>query len=200
MVSRILPLRPFKEDFARRSQQVEFWTDRGGHGARMDYLGFEAYARSGRSKGESRTHLSANFVFTDCTSCQPRLWTEVQAGIECLTQLLLLIDTMACAQISDKMLSEGADLLQQQLVYNGEILDIALDSLRSYKEGVQSLTFLDSAIHLAYSLLRMLERWGKTKGEELYVRKKAKRKKKTGRCFSFCLSTQKPIATIRQAG
>ena len=61
MVSRILPLRPFKEDFARRSEQVEFRTDRGGHRARVDCLGLEAYARSGRSEGESRTHLSANF-------------------------------------------------------------------------------------------------------------------------------------------
>jgi replication fork protection complex subunit Tof1/Swi1 len=96
---------------------------------------------------------------------------------------------MSGAQIADTTLREAADLLQQQLVYNGEVLDIALDSLRSYKEGVQSLTYLDSAIHLAYSLLRMLERWGKTQGEKMYVRKKAKRRRKnTSESFSFLQS------------
>jgi hypothetical protein len=41
--------------------------------------------------------------------------------------------------------------------------------------------YLDSSVHLAYLLLRMLERWARTKGE-MYVRKtkKAKRKSKKG--------------------
>jgi hypothetical protein len=87
---------------------------------------------------------------------------------------------MSTSPIADPTLREAADLLQQQLIYNGEVLDIALDSLRSYKEGTHSLTFLDSGVHLAYSLLRMLERWGKAKGEDAYVRrKKTKRRKKT---------------------
>ena len=68
--------------------------------------------------------------------------------------------------------ADAARLLQQQIVYNGEVLDIAFESVRTYKEGTQSL---------AYALLRMLERWSKRKGmEEMYVRKKAKPKKRKG--------------------
>ncbi|EAU83799.2 topoisomerase 1-associated factor 1 [Coprinopsis cinerea okayama7 len=113
---------------------------------------------------------------------KPKLWTELQAGIECLTQLFLLIDAMSSADIQDPTLSEAAELLLQQLIYNGEVLDISLNSLQFYKEGTQSLTYLDSSVHLAYSLLRMLERWTKKSGDGTYVRKKmAKRKKRRPR-------------------
>jgi replication fork protection complex subunit Tof1/Swi1 len=83
---------------------------------------------------------------------------------------------------TDSALIDAAEILQQQLVYNGEVLDIALESLRSYKEGTQSLTYLDSSVNLSYALLRMLERWGKRKGDEVYVRRKKalKRRKKQG--------------------
>ncbi|KAK0224118.1 timeless protein-domain-containing protein [Armillaria fumosa] len=111
---------------------------------------------------------------------KPKLWTELQAGIECLTQLLLLIDNMASSDITDPVLNEAADILQQQLIYNGEVLDIAFESLRTYKEGTQSLAYLDSSVYLGYSLLRMLERWGKQKSGEMYVRKKKTKGKSKG--------------------
>ncbi|KIJ16511.1 hypothetical protein PAXINDRAFT_98952 [Paxillus involutus ATCC 200175] len=109
---------------------------------------------------------------------KPKMWNELQAGIECLTQLLLLIDTMSSSVISDPDLNEAARLLKQQLVYNGEVLDIALDSLRSYKEGTQSLTYLNASVYLAYALLRMLESWGKENSGAMYVRKKKAIRKK----------------------
>ena len=75
--------------------------------------------------------------------------------------------------------ADAARPLQQQIVYNGEVLDIAFESVRTYKEGTQSLVYLDAAVSLAYALLRMLERWSKRKGTgEMYVRKKAKPKKR----------------------
>lgn len=113
---------------------------------------------------------------------KPKMWNELQAGIECLTQLLLLIDIMSSSVISDPQLNEAAAVLQQQLIYNGEVLDISLESLRSYKEGTQSLAYLNASVHLAYALLRMLERWGKENTGAVYVRKKkpGKRKKATG--------------------
>lgn len=75
--------------------------------------------------------------------------------------------------------ADAARLLQQQIVYNGEVLDISFESMRSYKEGTQSLAYLDASVHLSYALLRMLERWSKRKGgDNMYVRKKAKPKKK----------------------
>ena len=75
--------------------------------------------------------------------------------------------------------ADAARLLQQQIVYNGEVLDISFESVRTYKEGTQSLAYLDASIHLAYALLRMLEKWSKRQGaSDMYVRKKAKPKKK----------------------
>jgi replication fork protection complex subunit Tof1/Swi1 len=129
-----------------------------------------------------------------CTTCvtpfihvfvyvQPKLWTELQAGIECLTQLLALLEAMASTSTGadeETELHEAAALLQQQLVYNGQVLDAALDGLRVYKDGTQSLSFLRSSVHLAYALMRMLEKWAKTIGDGLYVRKRAKPKRKRG--------------------
>ncbi|KAJ3795140.1 timeless protein-domain-containing protein [Lentinula aff. detonsa] len=121
----------------------------------------------------------------EAADVKPKAWTELQAGIECLTELLLLIDSMFSVDISDSTLSEAAEILQQQLIYSGEVLDVTLESLRSYKEGTQSLVYLNSSVHLAYVLLKMLEKWAKGKGQgEVYVRKKktAKgRKKRAGR-------------------
>jgi len=103
---------------------------------------------------------------------------------------------MSTSQIADATLSEAAEVLQQQLIYNGEVLDIALESLRSYKEGTQSLTYLDSGVYLAYSLLRMLERWGKASGGDMYVRKKkTKRRKITGELVMLTLVTLKVLTT-----
>ena len=107
------------------------------------------------------------------------MWTEFQAGIECLTQLLLLIEQMSAEDLADFALTDAAEVLQNQLIYNGEVLEIALESLKAYKDGTQSLVYLDSSVHLAYALLRMLEKWTKVGGgREMYVRKKARRKKK----------------------
>lgn len=110
---------------------------------------------------------------------QPKSWTELQAGIECLTQLLLLVDSMANAADDDAEYNDAAEILQQQIIYNGEVLDISVEALRSYKEGVQTLKYLDSSVQLGYSLLRMLEKWSKARGNgEMYMRKKSKGQRK----------------------
>jgi replication fork protection complex subunit Tof1/Swi1 len=95
--------------------------------------------------------------------------------------LLALLEAMASNNSGageGTELREAADLLQQQLVYNGQVLDAALDALRIYKDGTQSLTFLHASVHLAYALMRMLEKWAKVSGDGSYVRKRAKPKKK----------------------
>ncbi|KAF9644412.1 timeless-domain-containing protein [Thelephora ganbajun] len=115
----------------------------------------------------------------EALDAKPKMWTEFQAGIECLTQLLLLIERMSTEDLADVALTDVAEVLQNQLIYNGEVLEIALESLKAYKDGTQSLVYLDSSVHLAYALLRMLEKWTKVGGgREMYVRKKARRKKK----------------------
>ena len=89
---------------------------------------------------------------------------------------------MHSVELEDPELAEAASLLQQQLVYNGEVLDISVDALRAYKEGVQSLRYLDSSVRLGYSLLRMLEKWSRERGGgELLVRKKKARRRRKGK-------------------
>lgn len=145
-------------------------------------MGAKAHEWRRRREGE-REHCATLTISHSRIICvsQPKLWTELQAGIECLTQLLALLEAMALTKTeTDEAaeLHEAAVLLQQQLVYNGQVLDAALDGLRVYKDGTQSLTFLRSSVHLAYALMRMLEKWSKTTGDGSYVRKRAKPKKK----------------------
>jgi replication fork protection complex subunit Tof1/Swi1 len=85
---------------------------------------------------------------------------------------------MSRSDIADPTLAEAADLLQQQIIYNGDILDIALDSLRAYREGSQSLTYLNASVYLSYALMRLLERWTKDKTDGVYVLKKNARRRK----------------------
>ncbi|KAF8607094.1 timeless-domain-containing protein [Ceratobasidium sp. AG-I] len=103
---------------------------------------------------------------------KPKQWVELHAGMDCLVQMLNLITLMA--QDPDEGIQEAAETLQHQLYYNGEALDVALDGLRGYKD--QSIAFLDSAVHLAYVILRMLEKWAHSQGE-MYVRKRKKKAK-----------------------
>lgn len=86
---------------------------------------------------------------------------------------MLLIDAMSSSKDADAV--SVSEVLQVQIVYNGEVLDIAFDSLRVYKESTQSLAYLDSSVHLAYALLRLLERYAKKEGESGMVRQKKKR-------------------------
>ncbi|KAH9947733.1 timeless protein-domain-containing protein [Amylocystis lapponica] len=111
---------------------------------------------------------------------KPKLWTEFQAGVECLTQLLVLVDGMCSAEGAGAGVADAAAVLQQQIIYNGEVLDLALESVRVYREGTQSLAYLDASVRLAHALFRMLERWGKARGAggEMYVRRKAKARRR----------------------
>ena len=94
---------------------------------------------------------------------------------------MLLIDAMSASDTEDAQ--QVSEVLQVQIVYNGEVLDIAFDSLRVYKEGTQSLAYLDSSVHLAYALLRLLERYAKKEGSGLVRQKKRK-------CMSFVWSSR----------
>ncbi|ODO06093.1 topoisomerase 1-associated factor 1 [Cryptococcus wingfieldii CBS 7118] len=98
---------------------------------------------------------------------KPKAWTELQACIDCFTQILLLIDDMATSPDEEDV--EVAEIMQHQLYYNYDILDSALSVVREYKN--QSIAYLDSIIHFAYVLLRMLERYSKTKSF-MFIRKR----------------------------
>ena len=68
-----------------------------------------------------------------------------------------------------------------RIIYNGEILEIAFENLRGYKEQTaqKSIAYLEGSVRLSYVLLRLLEKWGKGSGE-LVIRKKKKSRKSKG--------------------
>lgn len=104
---------------------------------------------------------------------------------------------MSLTEISDPTLGEAAEVLQQQLIYSGEVLDVAFESLRTYKEGTQSLAYLNSSVHMGYVLLKMLERWTKGRGKgEVYVRKKKAGKKGKKCMFSLNVVTDIQMTTM----
>ncbi|KAG9123429.1 Topoisomerase 1-associated factor 1 [Ceratobasidium sp. 392] len=123
---------------------------------------------------------------------KPKQWVELHAGMDCLVQMLNLITLMA--QDTDEAVQEAAETLQSQLYYNGEALDVALESLRGYKD--QSIAYLDSAVHLAFVLLRMLEKWANSQGE-MYVRK---RKKKARAKKAQAITEEEGIVDVESDG
>lgn len=74
---------------------------------------------------------------------------------------------------SDPTDAETAEILQNSIYYNYDILDSSLTVMAQYKD--QSIAYLDSVIHFAYVLLRMLEKYSKNKGFMFVRKKKAKR-------------------------
>ena len=210
VVPRVLPCRSHageRSGCITRVWAMGIWPRWRGHRARLDRMGAQAHERRRRRKGKDAPPASYFLPVTDSRAAQPKLWTELQAGIECLTQLLALLEAMAGssdgANTGSEELHEAAVLLQQQLVYNGQVLDAALDALRAYKDGTQSLAFLRAGVHLAYAVMRMLEKWARTSGEGSYVRKRAKPKPKRKRVkatgtvfFFFAIATHAPMSEI----
>ncbi|KAL7415832.1 timeless protein-domain-containing protein [Mrakia frigida] len=107
---------------------------------------------------------------------KPIGWTELQAGINCFTQILLLIDAMAVSGEEEPV--EAAEILQNQIYYNGDILELAFDVVAKFKD--QSVAYLDAVVHLAYVLLRMLEKYSKSNVYMFVRKRKAKRAKRKG--------------------
>ncbi|WVF65442.1 hypothetical protein IAT40_000170 [Kwoniella sp. CBS 6097] len=105
---------------------------------------------------------------------KPPAWTELQASLDCFTQILLLLDEMAASKNQDDV--DVAEIVQNNLYYNGDILDSSLSVISQYKD--QSVAYLDSVIHFAYVLLRMLEKFSKNKAFMFIRKKKAARKKR----------------------
>ena len=71
---------------------------------------------------------------------------------------------------------EAAEILQNQIYYNGDILDLAHDVVAKYKD--QSVAYLDAVVHLAYVLLRMLEKYSKSNSYMFVRKRKAKKAKR----------------------
>ncbi|GAA6062112.1 hypothetical protein JCM10212_000866 [Sporobolomyces blumeae] len=98
---------------------------------------------------------------------KPPLWTDLHAGIDCFNQMLLIIEALQATGNPDHV--DVAEILQNKLYYEAETLDMVLTVLVKYTN--QSYKYLDSIITLSYTLLRMLEKYSKSKAY-MYVRKK----------------------------
>ncbi|TNY24515.1 timeless protein-domain-containing protein [Rhodotorula diobovata] len=112
---------------------------------------------------------------------KPPLWTDLHAGVECFTQILLVIEALQATGNQDHI--DVAEILQNKLYYEAETLDMVVSLVTRYNG--QSYKYLDAVLNLAYTLLRMLEKYSKSKAY-MYVRKKkakkaaSKRKKPDG--------------------
>ncbi|BGP30852.1 Topoisomerase 1-associated factor 1 [Rhodotorula toruloides] len=98
---------------------------------------------------------------------KPPLWTDLHAGVECFTQILLVIEALQASGIPEHI--DVAEILQNKLYYEAETLEMVVTLITRYSS--QSYKYLDSVMHLAYTLLRMLEKYSKSKAY-MYVRKK----------------------------
>ncbi|KWU43381.1 timeless-domain-containing protein, partial [Rhodotorula sp. JG-1b] len=98
---------------------------------------------------------------------KPPLWTDLHAGVACFTQILLVIEALQASGIPEHV--DVAEILQNKLYYEAETLDMVVGLITKY--NAQSYKYLDSVINLAYTLLRMLEKYSKSKAY-MYVRKK----------------------------
>ncbi|BGP23540.1 replication fork protection complex subunit Tof1/Swi1 [Rhodotorula toruloides] len=98
---------------------------------------------------------------------KPPLWTDLHAGVECFTQILLVIEALQASGIPEHI--DVAEILQNKLYYEAETLEMVVTLITRY--STQSYKYLDAVIHLAYTLLRMLEKYSKSKAY-MYVRKK----------------------------
>ncbi|GAA5828412.1 hypothetical protein JCM11251_006233 [Rhodosporidiobolus azoricus] len=108
---------------------------------------------------------------------KPPLWTDLHAGVECFTQILLIIEALQATNTPEHV--DVAEILQNKLYYEADTLDMVLTLISRYNG--QSYRYLDAVMNLSYTLLRMLEKYSKSKAY-MFVRKKkagrAARKKK----------------------
>ncbi|KAM0788302.1 hypothetical protein ACM66B_001445 [Microbotryomycetes sp. NB124-2] len=104
---------------------------------------------------------------------KPVLTLDLHAGMDCFTQILLVVEAMLASGDEDNV--TVAEVLQNKIYYEQETFNLVLRIISEFK--AQSNRYLDSTIHLAYTLLRTLEKYSKTKAF-MFVRKKQKARAK----------------------
>lgn len=84
---------------------------------------------------------------------------------------------------------EAAEILQNQVYYNGDILDASLQVISQYKNQAVGLvpspvapnaSYLESIVRFTYVLFRMLEKYSKNKSF-MFIQKRAHKKKQPRR-------------------
>ncbi|RUP49856.1 timeless protein-domain-containing protein [Jimgerdemannia flammicorona] len=109
-----------------------------------------------------------------CICKDEKNWSELHVAVDCFKQMLLTLEGMAQSPHEDYR--EVSESLQNNIFYEESTLDLVVQLIRDYKN--QSMGFLKSAIELAHVLLKMLERYAKSKRFMFVRKKKAAPKKK----------------------
>ena len=101
-----------------------------------------------------------------------KAWKDLNAGMRCLTQILLTVHEMSESEVDDDQ--ELAENIQNRIFYEESTHDRILHILRSYKN--QGFGYLDAVTELAHVFLRMLERYSK-QNVDMQVRSKKRSRK-----------------------
>ena len=105
-------------------------------------------------------------------------WREVQAGMRCFTQILLIVQEMSESPVEEDQ--EIAENIQSRIFYEETTHDRIIAILRGYKD--QGFGYLDSCTELSHVFLRMLERYSR-ENIDLQVRSR-RRARKTKRAVA----------------
>lgn len=106
------------------------------------------------------------------TTLDLKSWREVQAGVRCFTQILLIIQDMSESPLEEDQ--EIAENIQNRIFYEESTHDRIIAILRGYKD--QGFGYLDSCTELSHVFLRMLERYSR-ENVDLQVRSKRRARK-----------------------
>ena len=104
-----------------------------------------------------------------------KLWREIQAGMRCFTQILLIVQDMAESPLEEDQ--EIAENIQNRIFYEETTHDRIVAILRGYKD--QGFGYLDSCTELSHVFLRMLERYSRENVDlQIRSRRRARKSKK----------------------
>jgi replication fork protection complex subunit Tof1/Swi1 len=101
-----------------------------------------------------------------------KAWQDLNAGMKCLTQILLTVQEMSESGLEDDQ--DIAENIQNRIFYEESTHDRIVHNLRSYKD--QGFGYLDAVTELAHVFLRMLERYSK-QNVDMQVRSKKRARK-----------------------
>lgn len=102
-------------------------------------------------------------------------WREVQAGMRCFTQILLIVQDMAESSLEEDQ--EIAENIQNRIFYEETTHDRIIAILRGYKD--QGFGYLDSCTELSHVFLRILERYSRENVDlQVRSRRRARKSKK----------------------
>ena len=99
-------------------------------------------------------------------------WREVQAGMRCFTQILLIVQDMAESQLEEDQ--EIAENIQNRIFYEETTHDRIVAILRGYKD--QGFGYLNSCTELSHVFLRILERYSR-ENVDLQIRSRRRARK-----------------------